>query len=330
MRAFLRHLFLLVLSAVVSWRVFLYQPESQGPAPPPPIPVTLALTPRVEAEPPSDTKQEQDPVAAAKPQAPSPPPPPLPRSTSPPQKAEDSSAAEQADSSGPSAPPPPEAGTPEGKENGDAAPVGTDEDPGDLVPIADSHSAMEDPALLAAAAKELSGETRKGFSTVFLAMPEEQLEIGRYFGETLVLVPKAALDPQNPTPYYFQVSLEGTPAVQRVSSRPPLKEFRQYRDFFSYPYDKLPKVLRELRRSVLARNEILLFGALLPPREWALAIDRRRRALASTGHSSSEVRQFVLRYTRSPAGGYDFQVDSIRLANGVSIEPRMTTLEQHP
>lgn len=309
MRALFRHLVLLAIAAALSWRVLLYQPEKTGaPAPPAPVPVSVAVIPRVEPEPaPSQAAPAPaTPVEQAEPEA------------------------DSSDDPPPPAPPPPEAGTPEGEEDAEEAPTGGGEAAGEQVAPDDTVTAMDDPALLAEAARELSGEVRKGFSTVFLAHPEEQLEIGRYFGETILLVPKAALDPQNPSPHYFQVTLNGPPAVQRVPGRPPLDSFRQYRDFFSYPYAKLPEVLRELRRTVLARNEILLFGALLPPREWALAIDRRRRALAATGHDSSEVREFVLRYIRTNGGGYDFQVGAIRLADGTLLDLAPTTSPQSP
>jgi outer membrane biosynthesis protein TonB len=219
-------------------------------------------------------------------------------------------------------PPPAEAGTPDGTEEGEnpaETPNPTEETEGGILTAA---AAMSDANLLKEAEQEISGAARKGFQSIFLASPEEQLNIGKFFNELVVLVPKSAIDPNNANPQYFRIALgSDTPKVERVLGRPPLEQYRQYRDLFSYPYNKLPDVVRELRRSVLARNEVFLFAALIPPSEWALTIDRRRRALAESGRDLTDVKQFVLRYVRSASGSYDIQVDAIHFADGSKIVP---------
>jgi outer membrane biosynthesis protein TonB len=219
-------------------------------------------------------------------------------------------------------PPPAEAGTPDGTEEGENQTEADDQAEELVGGVLTAAAAMSDQGLLAEAEKEISGAARKGFNSVFLASPEEQLSIGKFFGELVVLVPKSAIDPNNTRPQYFRINLEAEQAkVERVAGRPPLQQFRQYRDLFSYPYNKLPDVVRELRRSVLARNEVFLFAALIPPREWALTIDRRRRALAQSGRDLGDVKQFVLRYVRSTNGSYDIQVDAIHFSDGSKVLP---------
>ena len=52
------------------------------------------------------------------------------------------------------------------------------------------------------ATKEVSGKSRKGFRTTFLCSAGDQVDIARYFGEPVVLVPRAGLrpgaDPRSP------------------------------------------------------------------------------------------------------------------------------------
>jgi len=171
-----------------------------------------------------------------------------------------------------------------------------------------------DPELAAAARAELAGELRRGFDTVLLASPEEQLEIARAFGEELVLVPRRALDPDGAA-HYFRLDLDGEPVVERVPERPPLG-LRRYRDLFDYEYARLPEALRVLRRSVLARSDVYVFAALIPLSEWAVVVGRRSEALDSTGLEPADVRRFDLRYVRSAEGGFDLRVESIVLADG--------------
>ena len=59
---------------------------------------------------------------------------------------------------------------------------------------------MSDSELLASAKSELSGEVRKGFSTVFITAPEDQIAIAKFFSEELVLVPRMAMDPKATDP----------------------------------------------------------------------------------------------------------------------------------
>jgi hypothetical protein len=184
-------------------------------------------------------------------------------------------------------PPPPDAGAPDGSEDREALPVETaatedgdaqhresepepqgqePEEAEDANACTAIESLMSDGELLASARSELSGEVRKGFSTVFVTAPEDQVAIARFFGEELVLVPRAAMDPEAADPTWFRVSDGPTARIERVQGRPPLARYRQYRDLFDYEYARLPESLRDLRRSVLLRSEVYLFAALIPPR----------------------------------------------------------------
>lgn len=178
---------------------------------------------------------------------------------------------------------------------------------------------MQDATLLARARQELASETAKGFATVLLAAPEEQLAIARAFGEELVLVPRATLDPAATSPHWFRIARTGE--VESVAGRPPLDGFRQYRDLFDYEYARLPAPLRELRRSVLSKSEVFLFAALVPLEEWALVVGRREEALRASGRPLEEVRRFVLRYVRRAQGGFDLAVEEIVFADGSRFLP---------
>jgi len=176
----------------------------------------------------------------------------------------------------------------------------------------------QDAALMAQARSELAEGSRKGLTTVLLAAPEDQLEIARFFGEELVLVPKTTLD-ASAAPRYFRLADAGSRGVETVPSAPPLEGHRQYRDLFDYEYARLPAALRDLRRSVPAREDVFLFAALLSPPEWALVIARRQEALARAGRDLSSVRQFVLRYAREPRGGFDLRVVEIVFSDGSRV-----------
>ena len=180
---------------------------------------------------------------------------------------------------------------------------------------------MQDPGLIAEAHEEFERGQKKGFATVLLATPEEQLDIARFFGEELVLVPRSALDPQHAGGGYFHLARTGEPRVEPVDSAPALERYRQYRDLFDYEYGRLPLPLRELRRSVLARGEIYLFAALLSPEEWALIIARRRAALDLSGRDLGDVRRFVLRYQHLAPAGFDLAVEEIVFADGTHFRP---------
>jgi hypothetical protein len=189
---------------------------------------------------------------------------------------------------------------------------------------------MRDPGLLAEARAEFERGHSKGFATVLLAAPEDQIAIARFFGEELVLVPSRVLGPESADPRYFRMTLAGEPRVESVEGAPPLERFRQYRDLFDYEYGRLPGPLRELRRSVLARGEIYLFAALLSAEEWALVIARRNEALERAGRELSDVRRFVLRYVHRPENGYDLAVDEIGFADGTRFRPSERGKEENP
>jgi hypothetical protein len=155
---------------------------------------------------------------------------------------------------------------------------------------------------------------------VLLASPREQLDIARFFGEELLLVPRASIDPRQERAHYFRLAGD-PPRVERVDARPPLESWRQYRDLFDYEYAALPNPLRELRRSVLSRDEVFLFAALVPAREWAVVVGRRREALEQARRSPSEVRRYLLRYQRRADDGYDLRVEEIQFTDGTRFQP---------
>lgn len=319
MSTWMRQLLLLTISGLLSWWVFLYKPtaertpvtETSEPSIMDVIPILAGVLPpqpqetqQAESEEPAPSSNEPAPpsVSEAEPEEPA---------------AEEEIAAL-----------PPELGTPEGAEEIENPAVepaeeegskdsGSEEQASAAEPS--SEELMEDPALLALADAELGGETQKGFATVFLAAPEDQLAIAKFFGEELVLVPRSALDPEDPSPSYFH--LTGSGAVGTVSARPSLEEYRQYRDLFDYEYARLPSELRALRRSVLARNEVYLFAALIPRQEWAVVIAIRGRALELAGRKMEDVKRFVIRYVRRSGGGFDFLVEEIRFADGSRFRP---------
>jgi hypothetical protein len=183
-----------------------------------------------------------------------------------------------------------------------------------------AESCMQDPELMAQAQVELAEGLRKGLTTVLLAAPEDQLEIARFFGEELVLVPRATLA-RDAAPRYYRWTSAGSPGVETVASVPPLEGRPQYRDLFDYEYARLPAPLRELRRSVPAREDVYLFAALLSPPEWALVIARRQEALARAGRDLSSVRRLVLRYAREPKGSFDLCVVEIQFSDGARVRP---------
>ena len=135
-------------------------------------------------------------------------------------------------------------------------------------------------------------------------------------------MPRSALDPEDASPTWFRLSPSGDELVERMAEPPPLEGYRQYRDLFDYEYARLQEPLRELRRSVLSRADVYLFGALIPAREWAVVVQRRREALAECGRSSDEVNRFVMQYRPRPQGGFDLEVADILFADGSRFRPK--------
>ena len=249
-----------------------------------------------------------------------------------------------------SAPPPPEAGTREGDEDGDRPqkpdageeidhhdsleeavsddppqddPTTSETDHGPKVeePLRTSATELsQDDALLEVARKELSGEAKYGFTTSFRSRPEDQLAIARAFGEPVVLVPRAALA-SDASARSFELDLaRSKPRVKTVKGRPPLERYRQYRDLFSFEYARLPEAVRELRTSIVRRDEVYLFAALIPASEWAVVIGRRREALERLSVDEDDVEEFVMTYVREANGTFDIAVDSLRLTSGKTIQ----------
>ena len=345
MMALARQSTLLVLAAGLTWWIFLRSPIEERAViqPPPDHPLAVALAP--ESQP--GNAPAPLPASPVGPEQTEPTPP------------EDLTAADEPDLELAPVPPPAELGTPEGSPEARAsvpevpeevpavaeevpevanafpavaedAPTGGSEGPIELdaAPSGGRPQAedlMADPSLLAAARSELSRESSQGFATVLLATPEDQLAIARFFGEELVLVPRTAIDPETESPRYFRVTAEEPARPEMVMGQPPLAGYRQYRDLFDYEYARLPAVLRDLRRSVLARSEIYVFAALIPAREWSLIIGRRREALALSGRDPSEVRRFVLRYVQRTGGGFDVDVEEIVFTTGARFQPSPST-----
>jgi len=322
MRALARHTALLAFAALLTWWVCLRPPVTAVQAPPKmERGIAVAVQPRLAAAPSEGVQAALEPVA-----------PQLPEATPTPEAAN----VDQARTESIPTPAAPELGTPDG-ESEEPTPAAPEADPADSEPVDEEakseqeHSTteasqdpprrsaedlMRDRDLLRTADMEVSGKGRKGFATVLLAAPEDQLDIARFFGEEVVLVPRDTLDVDAKNPRYFRISGGKEERVERVDGPAPLQQFRQYRDLFDYEYARLPEPLRALRRSVLARNEIYLFAALIPQGEWAVVIGRRREALALTGRSIDEVARFVLRYHRRPSGGFDLVAEQIDFADG--------------
>jgi hypothetical protein len=296
MKSFLRQLILLAIAGYLSWWIFLASPldslptGGQVPASAPEItltPVVHSVQPVTEAE-----------------------------------------AADRE----PPTPPPAEAGTPDGEQDGPPNTSAEEIEEGEPSESVGSTSSkpeipglaeiMEDSALVLAAQDELGGRGRLGFTTVLLAQPEDQLDIAKFFGEQVVLVPKSAINPSAASPRYFRISIDGPTGVETVHGRPSLDDSRQYRDLFDYEYARLPAPLRELRRSVLSRNEVFLFAALISPPEWAVVMTRREAALAEAGRGLSEVRSFQLRYRRLTAGRFEVEVAEILFQDGSRFSPQ--------
>ena len=332
--ALVRQVFTLAVAAALSWWVFLgfdHRPELAS-APPPPPAASVVLTP-VSLEPAERAQPETLAAAAASEEQPEEQPD-EPPAAEPPAPLADLDLPEPEPTP---EPPPAELGAPEGEGEVAAESSSDEEQPAEaeasetaeLEPAEDdsvsAEQAMASEELVSAAKSELSGDVRPGFATVLLAAPEEQLDIARFFGEEIVLVPKSALDISSGDARYFRLVLDGVPRVESVGGTTSLEGFRQYRDLFEYEYARLPGPLRELRRSVLTRNEIYLFGALIPAREWAVVIQRRREALDQSGRDASETRRFVLEYRPRAQGGFDLKVEEIVFADGDRFRPSPNT-----
>jgi len=239
---------------------------------------------------------------------------------------------------------PPEAGSREGDELGEAdalteAPAddlaestsesSSERADGEGPPADEAPSAAElasDAELLAAAHVELSGEADVGFSTVLHSEAADQLEIARAFGEEVVLVPRAALDPEAAsTATWYRIAPDslrrGRPRVEEVTGPPPTERYRRYRDLFPFEYARLPSALRELRNTSVRRSDVFVFAALIPPSEWAVVIGRRRAALDALDLNEEDVEQFVLQYVRRSGGEVDVVVDRVVTADGRSLHP---------
>ena len=330
---FIRYLFLITVATVFTYWLVLYQPGAPllpGGDRPEPRPVEIAVVPSVEAQPATVPASEEE-VAPAPPDAAAPPPV---------VKAE------------PDPTPPPETGAPDGADEAkgispseetqrdarsheptfasERAPSEIEEKAMDAGAKAAAEKAervreeirgiSRSETLLQQATEEISGQARRGFKSVFLAAAAEQFAIARFFGEPLVLIPRAGLNPR--APYYYQLT-GNPPEVTKIREAAPLERFRRYRDLLRYRYKDLPRAVRTLRRQVPNRTDVYLFAALIPPSEWALAIARRKAALVRHNsrrpgkeRTESDVSEFVMDYVPLPGGGFDIRVKAIVFADG--------------
>lgn len=335
----LRSLGLLTTSGVISWFLFLYEAEPRVQMPQavrPAIP-EISLAPLVEE------RAEERPAAAAEAAPPTPTPTPVPV----PIPVPDATPAPREQ-----APPPPERGAPEGTEEGEG--VGKSDSEPDSESETDSDSEtesdtetdsetdsdsdsdsdsepgpsevaelMQSPRFREMAAEELNGDARRGFETALQCSAEEQLELARFFGESVLLVPRSALTEDSSSHHYYELEPANQGTIRRVSGTPPLHRFRQYRDLFDFDYASLPDELKALRLKVAAKSEIYLFAVLIPVGEWALVVARRQEALAQweseqTGaiDEGKSVRRYTLRYEPQPQGGFDIRVRTIMFSDG--------------
>ena len=321
MQDFARHVLLIVVASFLSWWVLLRPPVNQSVPARDPVqaPPSIALTPVL--EPPSpDPASTLEAVPEAVPnEAPvADVPAPLPAELGAPEGEGEVASAASGEAEDEVGDEDREDPSEEAREElAEAAAVSTDE--GRAV-----DELMADADLLSSARSEVAGETRKGFATVLLASPEDQLDIARFFNEPLVLVPRDNLNPESESPTYFRIDATSSTHVQTIAGRAPLEGYRQYRDLFDYEYARLDEPIRELRRGVVARNEIFLFAALIPVEEWAVIIGRRREALAQSGRELADVQRFVLRYVERPTGGFDLIVEEIVFTDGGRHRPPVT------
>lgn len=173
--------------------------------------------------------------------------------------------------------------------------------------------------LLRQAEDELSGvDVALGFATTLISEPEQQLQIARAFGEEILLVPKAALGSDSDAAS-FRLRPGVSNRKETLLGLPDLQNARQHRDLFAYDPGRLPEEIRELRRSVIRRDEVFLFAAMIPASEWAVVIGRRREAVEAAGVSESEVERYVLRYVPVTGDKFDFFVEELHLADGTKL-----------
>ena len=203
MSALLRQLLFLGLAALLTWWTLLQAPKAAVAPPGGQEPIRAAAPPI------TVTTHRSEPDSAAS--APAPP------------EAETEPETQ--------APPPPELGAPEGEGEKAAAQSEPEPEPEPAPERERRETLQNDSTLVEAPRRELSGEVRRGFATVLVAAPEDQLDIARAFGEEVVLVPRAALDPNAESPTYFRVDAAG--GVETVRSRPPLESIRFAKNFIT-------------------------------------------------------------------------------------------------
>jgi len=318
MIAVLRQLVFLAVAAGASWWLFLAEATPQVASPPDLLqPVDqIALLPVPVAPPAAETQAE--PAEAAPEQLPAE------LLPAPPERPVDEPAANEPEATAEDAAD--ELAEPESAGGEAPSELGDPDADGDIAEqaaVADSaETLMADVDLLEEARREIAGEVQRGFATVLLGKPEEQLAIARAFGEEVVLVPRSSLGLPRDELTYFRLGAGGE--VQRATGLGALDHSR-FRDLFQYEYVSLPDALRDLRRSVLNRDEIYLFGALMPASEWALVVGRRQAALAASGREAGAVRRFTLDYEPRAGGRYDIVVDEILFTDGTRFRPANDT-----
>jgi len=303
----------LAISGFLSWH-FLLRAPTEAPVRTTPIKrVELAVAPAIE-----EPKAEEPTAEEAKPEEAPPPAPPTPETPEAPEQTEAAP------------PPPPEEGAPEGDEEEEKAEPVPEEKPisenervrREIENISSSRKLVDD------ARHELTASTRRGFTTEFDTSTRDQLEIARFFGEQVLLIPRKGLDPRNH--HYFVIDAATSYETHRVDDVPP-SNFRQVRDLLDRDirYASLPAALKTLRRQVTLSSEIFLFAAPIPPREWAIVMARRAAALercnvelGGSTRTLKDLRRVRMRYVPLGGGGFDIQVKEFVFADGTRWKQR--------
>ena len=316
----LRGVFLFSISALLSYWILLYEPgqpilPQEQKSKPQPIAVAPEVRKRVEdaaflaslGKPDVEPTQEQEPE---------PEPPPPQREPEPEFDTDDDDAPPHEKPAEKEIPAPPEQGDVDGEKQ--AEKKGPTEDELATEVRKDIESLKGSKKLLDAAKKELAGKSRKGFQMYFLSDDEEQLDLARFFGESILLIPR------RPT-HYFKLELGHPAKVVKIDGVPP--PIYRHRTFFEYKYNELPAPIRELRRQIPYRGDILMWGAAIPPSEYAIAIARRTAALTEYNRQNGanrtleQVRRVDVRYVPLAGGGFDMRIKQFVFADGTRWAP---------
>jgi len=310
----LRGAFLLTISALLSYWILLYEPGQsilprEQKTKPQPIAVAPEVRERVEDAAFLANLGEPDVEPTKEPEPEPPPPQREPEPETEPEFDTDDAPPQET-------PAPPEQGDVDGEKQ--AEKKGPTEEELAQEVRKDIESLKGSKKLLDAAKKELAGKSRKGFQMYFLSDDEEQLDLARFFGESILLIPR------RPT-HYFKLELGHPARVVKIGGTPP--PIYRHRTFFEYKYNELPAPIRELRRQIPYRGDILMWGAAIPPSEYAIAIARRTAALTKynrqhgADRTLEQVRRVDVRYVPLAGGGFDMRIKQFVFADGTRWAP---------